>query len=98
MAMGWSRFGKKKDMPGGLWIKCDSCETMIFRKDFKADRLCPECGHHFALAASERVEQLCDEGSFEELWPDMKTVDSLGFADRIPYSEKIEKTREKTGK
>ena len=98
MAMGWSRFGKKKDMPGGLWIKCDPCGTMIFRKDFKAERLCPECGHHFSVTASERVALLTDEDSFEELWAEMTTVDSLGFADRMPYSEKIARTREKTGK
>ncbi|MCB9882841.1 MAG: acetyl-CoA carboxylase carboxyltransferase subunit beta [Planctomycetes bacterium] len=98
MAMGWSRFGKKKDMPGGLWIKCEACATMIFRKDFTAERICPECGHHFAVSADERVQLLCDEGSFQELWAEMKTVDSLGFSDRVSYTEKIENTRQKTGK
>ncbi len=98
MAMGWSRFGKKKDMPGGLWIKCDACSTMIFRKDFTAERICPECKHHFPLSADERVQLFADEGSFEELWANMKTVDALGFKDRVSYAEKIENTRQKTGK
>ena len=33
--MAWTRFGKKKDMPGGLWIKCESCGAMLFRKEFE---------------------------------------------------------------
>ena len=98
MAMGWSRFGKKKDMPGGLWIKCDDCGAMIFRKDFSAEKTCPECGHHFRLTALERIELTADPDSFEELWADMKTVDALGFADRVSYDEKLGKTRDKVGR
>lgn len=98
MAMAWSRFGKKKDMPGGLWIKCESCGTMIFRKDFSQNKLCPECGHHFTLSATERIELTVDEGSFEERWADMRTVDALEFADRVPYQQKLDSSRDKTGR
>lgn len=96
--MPWTRFGKKKDMPGGLWIKCESCGAMIYRKNFSKFKLCPDCGHHFPLAGLERVSLTVDEGSFEEFWSDMRTVDRLGFVDRMPYSQKIEKTIEKTGR
>ena len=96
--MAWTRFGKKKDMPGGLWEKCESCGTMIFRKDFPKSRICPECGYHFSLDLMSRLELTVDEGSFEEFWADMQTIDRLGFADRIPYSEKIERTVKKTGR
>ncbi len=96
--MAWTRFGKKKDMPGGLWIKCESCGGMIFRKGFSKYKLCPDCGHHFVVKGMERVELTVDPGSFEEFWPDLKTIDRLGFVDRMPYHEKIEKTMEKTGR
>jgi len=96
--MAWTRFGKKKDMPGGLWIKCGDCGVMIFHKDFTAHKLCPECGHHFSLKGTERVAITADQDSFEELWADMRTIDALGFVDRGPYSEKIDKVVSKTGR
>ncbi len=96
--MAWTRFGKKKDMPGGLWIKCEACGNMIFRKDFPGSKVCPECGHHFPLGAEARLRMTLDEGSFEEFWADMRTIDRLGFVDRAPYKEKIEKTIKKAGR
>ena len=45
--MAWTRFGKKKDMPGGLWIKCESCGGMLFRKEFEQKlRVCGSCGYY----------------------------------------------------
>ena len=45
--MAWARFGKKKDMPGGLWIKCESCGAMLFRKEFEQrHRVCGTCGSY----------------------------------------------------
>src|SRR5262245_45644148 len=42
------RFSKKKDMPGGLWLKCESCSQVIFRKELEEKgRVCPSCGFHF---------------------------------------------------
>src|SRR5262245_39759302 len=44
------RFSKKKDMPGGLWLKCESCSQVIFRKELEEKgRVCPSCGFHFTL-------------------------------------------------
>ena len=96
--MAWTRFGKKKDMPGGLWTKCESCGTMLFRKDFEAKlRVCGTCGHHFTMPARERIAQTADEGTFEELHIEMTAQDRLQFVDRVPYSDKLVATREKTG-
>jgi acetyl-CoA carboxylase carboxyl transferase subunit beta len=96
--MAWTRFTKKKDMPGGLWIKCDSCGTMLFRKEFEAKhRVCTSCGYHFTLPGRERVQLTVDEGSFEELFIDLAAEDRLGFVDRVPYGQKLIATREKTG-
>lgn len=96
--MAWTRFTKKKDMPGGLWIKCESCGTMLFRKEFEAKhRVCTSCGYHFTLPGRERVLLTADEGSFEELFVDLAAEDRLGFVDRVPYGQKLTATREKTG-
>lgn len=96
--MAWTRFGKKKDMPGGLWIKCESCGGMLFRKEFEArQRVCGACGYHFTLPARDRIAITADEGSFEELWADLTAGDPLGFVDRVPYGEKLVQTRQKTG-
>ncbi len=96
--MPWTRFGRKKDIPGGLWTKCENCGELIFRKDLEKENLvCPECNHHFTLLARKRIELTVDEGSFEEVNKDLGTVDYLRFKDKIPYPEKIQKTMKKTG-
>ena len=96
--MAWTRFGKKKDMPGGLWIKCESCGAMLFRKEFEQrNRVCQTCNYHFTLPARERVALTADEGSFEEMWIGLGAVDVLGFNDGVPYSEKLKATRTKSG-
>jgi len=95
--MAWTRFGKKKDMPGGLWIKCESCGAMLFRKEFEQkQRVCGTCGYHFTLPGRDRIELTADAGSFEEMWTDLKPTDRLGFNDRIPYGDKLKATQKKT--
>jgi len=96
--MAWTRFSKKKDMPGGLWIKCESCGSMLFRKECEQrHRVCQSCNYHFTLPARERVALTADEGSFEELWERLGAEDVLGFHDRMPYGDKLKATRAKTG-
>ena len=59
---------KKLDVPEGLWRRCPGCEDMIFAKTVTENlEVCPECNYHFRVRAKTRIEQLCDEGSFEEL-------------------------------
>ena len=58
----------KRGVPEGLWIQCPSCKATIFRKDSEAKfNICPECQHHFYLPAADRIRQMLDDGSFEEL-------------------------------
>jgi acetyl-CoA carboxylase carboxyl transferase subunit beta len=95
--MAWTRFGKKKDMPGGLWIKCESCGGMLFRKEFEQKhRICGTCGYHFTLPGRERVALTADPGTFEEAFADLQPLDRLGFNDRVPYAEKLRQTQQKT--
>ncbi len=97
--MGWTtRFGKKRDMPGGLWLKCEACGQIVFRKEVESRmRVCPNCNFHFTIGSKERLEITLDPGSYQEIAPDLETRDPLGFTDKIPYLEKIRQTREKVG-
>lgn len=71
---------KKLDVPAGLWLRCPSCETMLYRKSVTEKlNCCPQCNHHFRVGARERVEQLTDPASFEELFTDIGPTDALDF-------------------
>ena len=92
------RFTKKKDMPGGLWLKCESCSQLIYRKELESrGRVCPACGFHFTLPGRERVAMVVDEGSWEERFGELESLDRLEFNDKIPYGEKINRTVERLG-
>jgi acetyl-CoA carboxylase carboxyl transferase subunit beta len=89
---------KKKDMPGGLWLKCENCAATIYRKELEEKgHVCPSCGFHFTVPGARRVEMVLDDGSWEELFAELTTLDRLHFNDAIPYSEKIERSVQKTG-
>ena len=78
-------------MPEGMWTKCPSCDAMLHQLDLKQNlNVCPACGHHFLLGSRERIANLADEGSFEEIDADLISANPLGFA---KYPEKIEQQR-----
>lgn len=92
------RFSKKKDMPGGLWLKCENCGSMVYRKELEErNRVCPSCRFHFTLPARARLEGLLDPGTFEERFEDLTALDRLEFTDSVPYAEKLRRTVERTG-
>ncbi len=89
---------ERRDVPEGLWQTCDECENMVYNKEVEQkDKTCPECGYHFPLTAEERIDLLLDDGSFEETWGDLESVDPLNFEARKTYREKLEEAQEKTG-
>ena len=86
------------DVPEGLWISCDKCGQMIYRRILEEERnVCPECGHHYRIGARRRVEQLNDPGTFEEFLEDLESTDPLEFVDRIPYKQRLAQAKEKSG-
>jgi len=92
------RFSKKKDMPGGLWLKCESCAQVIFRKELEEKgRVCPSCGFHFTLPGDERVRLTLDEGSWREHFAELEALDRLHFQDAQPYAEKVRRATERAG-
>lgn len=89
---------KKRGVPEGLWIRCDSCKNTVFRMQVEKNfYLCPDCDHHFTVPGLVRIQQLVDQDSFEEWWPDMMPLDPLGFADSRPYRERLAAEQKKTG-
>ena len=89
---------KKRGVPEGLWTRCPGCEDMIFSKMIEENcRVCPECGYHFRMGARERIDLLCDPGSFEELFAHYSPVDTLGFSDVKSYKDRLREYQKETG-
>ena len=90
----------KRGIPEGLWVRCPQCKNTLFKKDVAArQNVCPEpnCQHHFYTSARDRIGQLLDEGSFEEWDTELRSVDVLGFVDRVPYHQRLVDEQKKTG-
>jgi len=89
---------EKQGVPAGLWNRCDKCGSMVFEKEVaNALHVCPECGFHRRIDARTRILQLVDPDSLEEFDTDLQSTDPLNFKDRIPYTERLQREREKTG-
>lgn len=89
---------RKLDVPEGLWVKCEKCEAMVYRKQMEENlQCCPECGKHYRMSARDRIGQLTDPGTFEEFLADLESTDPLNFKDRIPYKDRLADTQAKTG-
>jgi acetyl-CoA carboxylase carboxyl transferase beta subunit/acetyl-CoA carboxylase carboxyl transferase alpha subunit len=89
---------RRNAYPPDLWTKCPTCEEMLFNKQLdKQLRVCPNCGHHFRLSASARLEQLVDPGTWTEADAGLQSVDVLGFVDQKPYPDRLAAAQTATG-
>ncbi len=94
--MAW--LSRKRPIPDGLWMRCDACEQMVYKREVQqALWVCPKCEHHFRLSAPQRLELTLDEGAFEEYDAGLAPGDPLTFSDRVPYPERLAQHQEKTG-
>ncbi len=90
--------GKRSEVPEGLWMRCPECEAMVYRKTVEQNlHVCPECDYHHRIGADERTRQLCDTGSFEPMWEDLRPTDPLGFVDLHAYKNRLATEQAKTG-
>lgn len=88
----------KSSIPEGLWLRCPGCSQMIYRKQMEANlSVCPDCGHHFRISASTRVEQLIDTGTFERLFANVESNDPLKFKDLKSYRDRLLAEQIKSG-
>ncbi|MEM8875225.1 MAG: acetyl-CoA carboxylase, carboxyltransferase subunit beta [Planctomycetota bacterium] len=89
---------KRSGVPEGLWMRCPACGEMLYRKAVQDNlNVCTNCGHHFRVSARDRVKQLIDPGTFEEMDPDLRATDPLKFEDRKAYSDRLDAERLKSG-
>lgn len=81
-------------IPDGMWIKCNTCKAIIYKKEVTEYKLCPNCDAHFRMSPSERIAITCDEGSFEEFDQNMQPKNPMNYPE---YDQVIKKAQDKSG-
>jgi acetyl-CoA carboxylase carboxyl transferase subunit beta len=90
--------GEKKIRTEGLWVKCEGCRQIIWKKDLEDNlNVCPKCGKHFRIDARARLAQLFDDGEYEVFSGNLVSTDPLKFVDLKPYSERLQRAQDETG-
>lgn len=100
--MAW--FKRTKDrlktvkIPEGLWVKCDTCKEIIYRKEIERNlQVCPKCNYHFRINADQRLKLLADEGSFAEMDAGLSSMDPLDFKDSLSYPDRLKDGQRRSG-
>jgi len=90
--------GAKTVRTEGLWVKCDNCRQIIWKKDLEENlNVCPKCDKHFRIDAQTRLAQLMDEGQYETFDGNLSSTDPLKFVDLKPYSSRLKQAQKDTG-
>ena len=90
--------GEKKVRTEGLWVKCESCRQIIWKKDLEENmNVCPKCDKHFRIDARTRLAQLLDDNQYDVFDEDIASTDPLKFVDLKPYSSRLKQAQEDTG-
>ncbi len=88
---------RKKEIPDGIWIKCDSCGEIIYKKELEKDLwVCSKCDHHFRIKSRDYVNLILDDGKLEEYDRDLVALDPLEFKDSKRYPDRIKNSQKKT--
>jgi len=88
----------KKNVPEGLWVKCPSCETVLYYSDLEKNLgVCPKCAHHHRICARTRLDWLLDGDERFEIGAEVLPVDTLKFKDQKKYSERLAASKKSTG-
>lgn len=87
---------KKKDLPEGVWTKCPECHEYITNEEIKRNLYrCPKCDHYSVFPVEDRIQNLLDEGSFEEFDSNLASKNPLDFDG---YDKKLQSAQKKTGR
>src|SRR5258708_14149052 len=90
--------GEKTVRSEGLWVKCEECRQIIWKKDLEENmNVCPKCEKHFRIDARTRLAQLLDENQYETFDGNLSSTDPLKFVDLKPYSKRLRQAQEETG-
>ena len=89
--------GEKKEIPKGLWTKCESCGEIIFVRELEKNLwVCPKCNYHFRIRFKDYLELLLDPGEWKEYDKNIVSADPLRFKDSKRYPDRIRDSRKKT--
>lgn len=89
---------KNSGVPEGLWRKCPSCDSVLYRPELqKTLDVCPKCGHHMRINARTRLDIFLDADGREEIGADLEPVDRLKFRDSKRYKERLAAAQKATG-
>jgi acetyl-CoA carboxylase carboxyl transferase subunit beta len=90
--------GEKTIRTEGLWVKCEQCRQVIWKKDLEENlNCCPKCEKHFRIDARTRLTLLLDDGAYESDDGNLVSIDPLKFVDLKPYSSRLTAARKDTG-
>ncbi len=104
--MSWFRRSKegiatetqRKDLPEGMWVKCEQCGEILHKKELEQQLYtCPKCNAHFRIGSQEYIEILLDPDSFKEYDRRLRSGDPLKFVDSKRYRDRIPEAIKKTG-
>ena len=88
----------RRSVPEGLWVKCPSCETVLYKNDLEQNQnVCPSCGHHHRITARARLDAFLDAEGRYEIGQEVLPVDALKFKDSRKYPERLKEALENTG-
>jgi acetyl-CoA carboxylase carboxyl transferase subunit beta len=90
--------GEKTVRTEGLWVKCESCRQIIWKKDLEENlNVCPKCEKHFRIDARTRLALLMDDNEYETFDENLSSTDPLKFVDLKPYSSRLRQAQHDTG-
>lgn len=93
-----SEAANRKTVPEGLWVKCPSCEAVLYRTDLESNlHVCPKCSHHMRIRARARLDALLDIEGRYDIGQEVLPVDTLKFKDSKKYPDRLKGAMEVTG-
>ncbi|MDG1445968.1 MAG: acetyl-CoA carboxylase, carboxyltransferase subunit beta, partial [Methylophilaceae bacterium] len=85
---------QKRNMPEGLWRKCEACQSVLYKTDLESNNeVCPQCDHHNRISARARIGFLLDKGEQLEIGANVSPVDSLKFEDSKKYTVRMKEAQ-----
>ena len=88
----------RRSVPEGLWVKCPSCETVLYKNDLEENQnVCPKCNHHHRISARLRLDAFLDPEGRYEIGQEVLPMDPLKFKDSRKYPERLKEALENTG-
>ncbi len=93
-----SGISDKKNVPEGLWAKCDNCDAIIYRAELERNQeVCTKCDHHMRIGARRRLELFLDDEDRLEIAGSIESMDILRFRDDKKYKDRLHQAQKQTG-